>query len=127
TLLLSGASAGAIIRRSGRVVRATARVRRPRRRELEQETVPDLRLVEPAPPQPAASPVDVVTEFPDVVETAEPAPLLLDDPDSSDEDQTSLFDVGEAVAKDYRLPDRAILRHSPKGAGISADQNAKVA
>jgi DNA segregation ATPase FtsK/SpoIIIE, S-DNA-T family len=126
TLLLSGASAGAIIRRSGRAVRATARARRPRRQELEQETVPDLRLVDP-PPQPVAPPVNVVTEFPDVVETTEPAPLLLDDPDTSEADQTSLFDVGEAVSKDYRLPDRSILRNSPKGAGIAADQNAKVA
>jgi DNA segregation ATPase FtsK/SpoIIIE, S-DNA-T family len=128
TLLLSGASAGAIIRRSGRAVRATARTaRRPRRRELEDETVPDLRLVEPSPPQSVAPPVDVVNEFPDVVETTDPAPLLFEEPEPADADQTSLFDVGEAVAKDYRLPDRGILRNSPKGAGVSADQNAKVA
>ncbi len=130
TLLLTGASAGAIIRRSGRAVRATAR--RPRRQragpepDLELETVPDLRLVEQS-RDPVAPPVDAVNEFPDVVETTEPAPLLLDDPASREADQPSLFDVGEAVAKDYRLPDRAILRNSPKGAGASADQNAKVA
>jgi DNA segregation ATPase FtsK/SpoIIIE, S-DNA-T family len=55
-----------------------------------------------------------------------PTPLLLEDPES-EPDQTSLFDVGEAVAKDYRLPDRAILRHSPAGTGSSADQNARIA
>jgi S-DNA-T family DNA segregation ATPase FtsK/SpoIIIE len=130
TLLLTGASAGAIIRRSGRAVRATARARRRALEagpEPETEILPDLRLVEP-PPEPVAPPVDAVNEFPDVVETTEPAPLLLDDPDPAEEaDQPSLFDVGEAVAKDYRLPDRAILRNSPKGAGVSADQNAKVA
>jgi DNA segregation ATPase FtsK/SpoIIIE, S-DNA-T family len=129
TLLLSGASVGAIIRRSGRAVRATARARRRALEaapEPEAEILPDLRLVEP-PREPVAPPVDAVNEFPDVVETTEPAPLLLDDPDTSEADQPSLFDVGEAVAKDYRLPDRGILRNSPKGAGVSADQNVKVA
>src|SRR5205807_7614083 len=37
------------------------------------------------------------------------------------------FDVGEAKAKDYRLPDRKILRHSPAVSGNSADQNARTA
>src|SRR5581483_2657726 len=128
TLLLSGASAGAIIRRSGRAVRATARGRRRSRFEPDEESVPELRLVEPVTELlPPAPPVDAVNEFPDVVEADPPSPppLLLDP--QSEEEQPSLFDVGEAVAKDYRLPDRTILRNSPKGAGVSADQNAKVA
>ena len=126
TLLLTGASAGAILRRSGHAVRATARgARRPR---PELDPAADLRLVEP-PPQPHAPPVDAVNEFPDVVEADPPgpAPLLLDDPDTDDRDQPSLFHIGEAVSKDYRLPDREVLRSSPKGAGVSADQNAKIA
>ena len=61
-----------------------------------------------------------------MVEADAPPPLLLDDPET-EPDQASLFDVGEAVAKDYRLPDREILRRSPVGGGNSADQNAKVA
>jgi S-DNA-T family DNA segregation ATPase FtsK/SpoIIIE len=127
SLLLSGASAGAIIRRSSRAVRATAGAARRAR----AETMPDLRLVAPVDegrldPVPV---VDAVNEYPDVVSEADPpgpAPLLLDDPETAP-DQTSLFDVGEAVAKDYRLPDREILRRSPAGTGTSADQNARVA
>jgi DNA segregation ATPase FtsK/SpoIIIE, S-DNA-T family len=129
SLLLSGASAGAFIRRSGHAVRATAEAARRARTAL-PETMPDLRLVEPAEKQPEvhAPVLDAVNEFPDVVEADPPgpAPLLLGDPESTP-DQTSLFDVGEAVAKDYRLPDRAILRRSPAGGGNSADQNARVA
>jgi S-DNA-T family DNA segregation ATPase FtsK/SpoIIIE len=129
TLLLSGASAGALIRRSGSAVRATAEAAK--RARTAAVPMPDLRLVEPVEklrPEPHGSVLDAVNEFPDVVEPDPPgpAPLLLEDPESVP-DQTSLFDVGEAVAKDYRLPDRKILRHSPSGGGNSADQNARVA
>ena len=132
SLLLSGASAGAFIRRSGRAVRATAEAAKRARTPL-PETMPDLRLVEPVEKRPelrAAAPViDAVNEFPEVVDAeppGHPAPLLLEDRESAP-DQTSLFDVGEAVAKDYRLPDRAILRRSPAATGNTADQNARVA
>jgi S-DNA-T family DNA segregation ATPase FtsK/SpoIIIE len=128
-LLLSGASAGAFIRRSGRAVRATAEAARRARTAL-PETMPDLRLVEPDKlrPEPHAPVLDAVSEFPDVVDPDPPgpAPLLLEDPETAP-DQTSLFDVGEAVAKDYRLPDRKILRNSPAGGGNSAEQNTRVA
>src|SRR5947207_14276065 len=129
SLLLSGASAGAFIRRSGRAVRATAEAARRARTPL-PETMADLRLVEPTEPRPEthAPVIDAASEYPDVVEADPPgpAPLLLDDP-QSESDQTSLFDVGNAVSRDYRLPDRAILRRSPGGTGNSADQNARVA
>jgi S-DNA-T family DNA segregation ATPase FtsK/SpoIIIE len=128
SLLLTGASAGAIIRRSGHAVRARAGAAR-RSRERERPAA-ELRLVEPAAEEKTvvAPPVDAVNEFPDVVAEADPpgpVPLLLEDEPEEPEEQ-SLFDVG-APAKDYRLPDRTILRNSPKGAGASADQNAKVA
>ena len=129
-LLLSGASAGALIRRSGSAVRATAEAAKRARTAL-PETMPDLKLVEPVErprPELHAPVLDGVNEFPDVVEADPPgpAPLLLEDPETAP-DQTSLFDVGEAVTKDYRLPDRKILRHSPAVSGNSADQNARVA
>ena len=126
SLLLSGASAGAFIRRSGRAVRATAEAARRAR----TATMPDLRLVEPARehrPDPPAPVIDAVNEFPDVVEPDPPGPSPLLLGDESTPDQASLFDVGEAVAKDYRLPDRGILRRSPAGTGNSSDQNARVA
>jgi DNA segregation ATPase FtsK/SpoIIIE, S-DNA-T family len=126
TLLLTGASVGAIIRRSGHAVRRAGRAaRRPR-----AEPAPELRLVEradEAAAKPEAPPIDAVAEFPDVVAEAEPpAPLLLDDRESEPE-QESLFDVGAAVASEYRLPDRGILRRSPAANGTSADQSARVA
>jgi DNA segregation ATPase FtsK/SpoIIIE, S-DNA-T family len=126
TLLLTGASVGAIIRRSGHAVRRAGRAaRRPR-----AEPAPELRLVErvdEAEAKPEAPPIDAVAEFPDVVAEAEPpAPLLLDDRESQPE-QESLFDVGAAVASEYRLPDRVILRRSPAANGTSADQSARVA
>jgi S-DNA-T family DNA segregation ATPase FtsK/SpoIIIE len=126
TLLLTGASAGAIIRRSGHAVRRAGRAaRRPR-----PEPAPELRLVERVDEtevKPEAPPVDAVTAFPDVVAEAEPpAPLLLHDRESEPE-QDSLFDVTAAVSKEYRLPDRGILRRSPAANGASADQSARVA
>src|SRR5204863_1930995 len=129
-LLLTGASAGAVIRRSGHAaVRATAEAAR--RARTAAVPAAELRLVEPPldlRPEPHAPPIDAVNEFPDVVEpdSPGPTPLLLEDPESGP-DQTSLFDVGEAVTKDYRLPDRATLRHSPVGTGNSADPNARLA
>jgi DNA segregation ATPase FtsK/SpoIIIE, S-DNA-T family len=127
TLLLTGASAGAIIRRSGHAVkRAGSAARRAR-----PEPLPDLRLVaaaEEGKPELTAPLVNAVSEFPDVVEVDPPgpAPLLLDDPETAP-DQGSLFDAGPAAAKDYRLPDRQILRRSPARNGASADQSARVA
>ena len=129
SLLLTGASAGALIRRSGRAVRRAGTAARRAR----TTPAPDLRLVESVherkPDPPPAPPIDVVHEFPDVVGEADPpgpAPLLLAEPES-EPDQPSLFDVGESVNKDYRLPDREILRRSPGGPGTSADQSARVA
>ena len=129
TLLLTGASAGALIRRSGHAVRSRAGAAR-RSRDRERPAA-SLRLVDPVAEEEktvVAPPVDAVSEFPDVVAEPDPpgpVPLLMEEEPEEPEEQ-SLFDVG-APTKDYRLPDRGILRNSPKGAGTSADQNAKVA
>jgi DNA segregation ATPase FtsK/SpoIIIE, S-DNA-T family len=127
TLLVSGASAGAIIRRSGRAVRRAGTAAAARRART--ASMPDLRLVEPRDegrePLPAA-PIDAVDEFPDVVaDPPGPTPLLLEDP-STDPDQETLFDVGSKIGADYRLPDREILRHAPAATGSSADQSERV-
>src|SRR5919201_950678 len=73
SLLLTGASAGAIIPPSGPAVPATAGAARRAR----TATMPDLRLVEPvheAKPGPLPPPIDAVNEFPDVVEPDPPGP-----------------------------------------------------
>jgi DNA segregation ATPase FtsK/SpoIIIE, S-DNA-T family len=115
SLLLSGASAGALVRRSGHAVRR-AHVRARRAQPVfatEQAPVIPLRPHEP--------PVDVVHDFPDVVGENQPPPLLLE-PELDDPDQPSLFDVGTIEShQEYTLPDRGILRGSPRPSEVSGD------
>jgi S-DNA-T family DNA segregation ATPase FtsK/SpoIIIE len=121
-LLVTGASAGAIIRRSGHVVHHAAR-------RSFQRAAPPLRVIEGdravGPAKPQAPPIDVVNEFPDLVSETEPPPLLVQ-PDPEPE-ETSLFDVTSEPAADYRLPDRDLLRRSPPGGGPNGDQTARIA
>ncbi|MBA3733905.1 MAG: DNA translocase FtsK [Actinobacteria bacterium] len=116
-LLLSGASAGALVRRSGHAVRRAhdrARRARPEDDEVVPAAVIPLRSLEP--------PVDVVHDFPDVVGENQPQPLLIEPVSTEDPDQTSLFDVGEIAAhEEYTLPDRAILRRSSTANEVSSD------
>ena len=73
-LLLSGASAGALLRRSGHAVRRAARRPAPKPKPVAAAPPP------PAPALPATPPVDAVHDFPDVVgETLEPPPLLVEE------------------------------------------------
>src|SRR5262245_18652712 len=124
-LLVSGASAGAIIRRSGRAVHHAAR-------RSFQRTAPPLRVIEGEralqPAKPQAPPIDVVSEFPDLVSETQPAPLLVDTAaDAGEPDESSLFDVTSEPAGDYRLPDRDLLRTSPPGGGPNGEHAARVA
>jgi len=119
-LLLSGASAGALVRRSGHAVRrAHTKARRARRYEPAVSAAPVIPLRQQEPP------VDAVHEFPDVVgsETHQPAPLLVrPEIEEDDPDQPSLFDVASMEhVKEYRLPDREILHRSPPANELSAD------
>ena len=109
-LLLSGASAGALLRGSGRAVRSAARTR-PR---TTRTTIP-LRAPAPstatAPPEPHEPPVDVLHDYPDVVGES---PLLVHD---LTEEQTELtvpagFEDTLESHSDYELPDRTLLRRS---------------
>jgi DNA segregation ATPase FtsK/SpoIIIE, S-DNA-T family len=125
-LLVSGASAGAFLRRSGHAMRSAAR-RRPARREA--PLAPP--IPEPAPMFASAPPpVDGVQEFPDVVQ---PGPLLVLDPEPEPEPedpaQTSLFDVTDSDGEEtvYTLPDRSVLRRSKPAAKGTAESSARVA
>lgn len=103
-LLLSGASAGALLRGSGRAVRSAARNR-------PQRTAPAAR---PAPQpvlEPHEPPVDVLHDYPDVI--GEAPPLVHD----LEEEQTELnvpaiFEDTLESHSDYELPDRTLLRRS---------------
>src|SRR5947208_8153566 len=115
-LLLSGASAGALVRRSGHAVRrAHTRARRALPLEdLEPAPVIPLRAHEP--------PVDVVHDFPDVIGDTQPPPLLIEPVSTEDPDQPSLFDVGTIEThEEYQLPDRGILRRSSAASEVSGD------
>ncbi|MDX6414508.1 MAG: segregation ATPase FtsK/SpoIIIE, family [Gaiellaceae bacterium] len=117
SLLLSGASAGALVRRSGHAVRRAhdrARRARPIETHIEPAAVIPLRAAEP--------PVDVVHDFPDVIGDGQPSPLLIEPVSTEDPDQPSLFDVGElAEHEEYTLPDRAILRRSSSANEVAVD------
>lgn len=126
-LLVSGASVGAFLRRSGHAMKSAAR-RRPARREAPapapaERPEPVLATVTP--------PVDGVQEFPDVVA---PAPLLVvhpeseEEPEPHNESQTSLFDVtGTGDDTVYTLPDAGVLRRSKAVAKGTAESSARIA
>ncbi|HUJ56416.1 MAG TPA: DNA translocase FtsK [Gaiellaceae bacterium] len=132
SLLLSGASLGAILRRSGHGIHLAARKARERRPRREEETA----WPEPEPlraPLVHAPPVDGATAYPDVVGDAhgptvalEPPPLH-SEPAPLVEEPPTLFDdvTSENVA--YELPDAGVLRTSPQGGGSSGEASARVA
>jgi DNA segregation ATPase FtsK/SpoIIIE, S-DNA-T family len=143
-LLLTGASVGAILRRSHHAVRVVGRsAQASARRRLERPTPEPSNTVlqsqetsglESAlvggPPPPL---VDVVEDYPDLVSSEEnayePVPPLVDTAESElvDETQGSLFDVAEAPPPEYRLPERAILRRSKAASNSSQEQGARTA
>jgi DNA segregation ATPase FtsK/SpoIIIE, S-DNA-T family len=135
-LLLSGASLGALLRRSGHAIR---RAGGSARRSLERPVRPALAAVEPPAPlrmEPHAPPVDAEHAYPDVVSEREPEaiappPLLLeerqDDGEAGGEPQGALFELPPPRQNDYRLPDRGVLRRSRGTTGAGAEANERTA
>jgi DNA segregation ATPase FtsK/SpoIIIE, S-DNA-T family len=117
-LLLSGASYGALLRRSHHAVRRAVE-RRPEKAARAPKPV-----AEPPPALVAhhEPPVDVEHDYPDVVSDglSQPPPLLVDEPT----EEAALFDAPAPAAGDYTLPDRSVLKTSPPAAasGEKADQ-----
>jgi S-DNA-T family DNA segregation ATPase FtsK/SpoIIIE len=134
-LLVTGASTGAILRRSGHAVRlagsaARRTLERPERRFGDEDA--------PTAPPPAArrqGPVDGVQEFPDVIGpppsvAPEPPPEPVSSETVEPEAETAdtiLPLAAPAVASDYRLPDRALLKASPPARGDAAETSARTA
>ncbi|MGH3072176.1 MAG: DNA translocase FtsK, partial [Gaiellaceae bacterium] len=118
-LLLSGASYGALLRRSHRAVRRA--VARP-------EKVTDGHKVLAPPPtlaQHHEPPVDVVHDYPDVIsEGLSEPPLML--ADEVTEEQTALFDIPRAE-NEYVLPDRSVLKTSPAAAASTQKTDQRTA
>jgi S-DNA-T family DNA segregation ATPase FtsK/SpoIIIE len=122
-LLLTGASVGAIVRRSHGAVLSVRRRAAERRETTLAEVIPLETVRAPAPPL-----VDGVHDYPDLTEqTVEPA-LLVTEPEEPWEDtQPSLFDPSEIATEAYRLPDRTLLRHSNQTGGASAEASTRIA
>ena len=131
SLLLSGASLGAMLRRSGRGLHHAARRARTRPRE-DTAAWPEPQSVRPAPS--LMPPVDAVSAFPDVVgesappphASSQPAPLQTEPP-ALFEDPPTLFDEVTSENAEYRLPDAGVLRISPEHGDESGETAARVA
>jgi S-DNA-T family DNA segregation ATPase FtsK/SpoIIIE len=137
-LLLSGASLGALLRRSGHGVRrvaAKAKERRPRPRPRRErwETPPTT-----ARPRVTATRrgnfVDAEEAYPDVVSNEQPQPVALApsplfsvEPGPLVADPPTLFDDVTVEHPEYRLPDSAVLRHSPPKEAAAGETSARVA
>jgi DNA segregation ATPase FtsK/SpoIIIE, S-DNA-T family len=128
-LLFTGASLGAILRRTGHVlVRHTReRVRRPVR-EPRDEPVAH-RAPEPLSDSISVGPPPVLymqeldeDDAPDEA-TLEPEPAAFGEPDS----QERLFEPPVPLLADYKLPERTLLRVSKPGSGPSGEANQRVA
>ncbi|HEX4745579.1 MAG TPA: DNA translocase FtsK 4TM domain-containing protein [Gaiellaceae bacterium] len=132
-LLVTGASTGAILRRTGHVVRraGTGARRAFEWPSSESQTADD--VVTAAAPIAATqhAVLDGAEAYPDVVGPAvrsEEALLVADDlePDRDPESVESVFETTPGHAE-YRLPDRSLLRTSPAGVTAKGDTGAKTA
>jgi DNA segregation ATPase FtsK/SpoIIIE, S-DNA-T family len=121
-MLLSGASLGAMLRRSHHQVRQAAT--RARRAKPAPAAVPE-RAPKPKKTQPV---VDAEEAYPDVVtEAAAPSPLMSFEPEPLVVHQEHLFEDITAEHAEYRLPDRDVLHRSPERAGATEESSARVA
>jgi DNA segregation ATPase FtsK/SpoIIIE, S-DNA-T family len=134
-LLVTGASTGAILRRTGHAVRrAGSGARRAFEwPSSESQTAEDVDPHEPAPAQAVADThphlLDGAEAYPDVVgastESQEAALLVTQEPDEL-ESVESVFETSPEHSE-YRLPDRTLLRPSPAGSTAKGDTSAKTA
>ena len=138
-LLLTGASAGALLRRSGHALRtagtnARRTLERPARAAGEVEEGEDPYATPPPRIRRNSPPVDAEHDFPDVVssESAGPPPLLVHEPEApnlvAETEQAPLpFDPPTREHADYRLPERSALRRSKPSDGAADRDGARVA
>jgi S-DNA-T family DNA segregation ATPase FtsK/SpoIIIE len=135
-LLVTGASTGAILRRTGHAVRrAGSGARRAFEwPSSESQTAEDVDVHAPAPARAVVSNqphlLDGAEAYPDVVgataESQEAALLIAGEADDELESVESVFETSSEHAE-YRLPDRTLLRPSPAGTTSKADTSAKTA
>ncbi len=140
-LLVTGASAGALLRRSGHAVRQAGSAARRSIESIEWADWGDTDSPSDGVEAPAralrapAVPVDGVEAYPDVLASgplsAEPPPLLAPEADPEDEstedDAAALAFDAPAAGAAYRLPERSLLKASPPTRADSADVSARTA
>ena len=132
-LLVSGASTGAILRRTGHVVRqaGTGARRAFEWPSSESETAEDLDLPEPAAVAARQHQLlDGAEAYPDLVgpstRSEERIQLVPDEPEPDLASVESVFETS-AEHSAYRLPERSLLRASPAAAASNSDAGAKTA
>jgi S-DNA-T family DNA segregation ATPase FtsK/SpoIIIE len=119
-LLLTGASAGALLRRGATAARRSLDRALPEVMEEPPELISTANARAPL--------VDAASAYPDVVGMAEPAPLIpFPEPDTQESvEQASLFNASPAV-QDYRLPDRSLLRSSGTKGNATPEASGQIA
>jgi DNA segregation ATPase FtsK/SpoIIIE, S-DNA-T family len=136
-LLVTGASAGALLRRSGHAVRQASTAARRSLEGIEWADWSDSESHVDGPAQEVGTgrkrtPVNGVEAFPDVVAdgplSLEPPPLLPPEPaeETTGEDNGLAFD-SPAGTTEYRLPDRTLLKASPPARGDASDVSERTA
>ncbi|HUY72080.1 MAG TPA: DNA translocase FtsK, partial [Gaiellaceae bacterium] len=131
-LFLTGASLGALVRRSGNAVReASTRVRQERAaRPSRPVAEPAHELISFHPLEKVEAPVDAVQDYPDIVSTTPPTllpELGFGSDDPTEDTQTALFATDATPPPAYRLPDRSVLKKSAPGTGPNAAANRRTA
>ncbi len=129
-LFLTGASLGAIVRRSGHAVKnASTRVRRERAPGPPSLPEPSLDPPSFTPIPKHEAPGDAVHDYPDLVSTAPPILLapMSEAVDPTEDTQTSLFEAGREPRPEYRLPDPSLLHRSAPGTGPNAEASRRTA
>jgi DNA segregation ATPase FtsK/SpoIIIE, S-DNA-T family len=115
-LLVSGASAGALLRRSGTAVRRAGSAARRTLETLEPRPSRDDEPAAAPVPLRSVRPVDGAEDFPDLISaaSAEAPPQFVDTDEGPTEENTvdAPFDTAPARSA-YRLPDRGVLKTSP--------------
>ena len=119
SLLLSGASLGAILRRTGHQVHQRVRKQRPRIQPIETWDDPT-----PIPEKPKPKPVDAEQAYPDVLA---PSPLLSVEPELLVVHQEQLFEDITREHAEYTLPDRSVLHVSQVRDEDTHETSARVA
>ena len=130
-LLVTGASTGALLRRTGHVMkRAGSGAKRAFEwPSSESQTAEDVDERESQPVTAQHRLLDGAEAYPDVVGPSLPSaesPLVAEEPEPELESVESAFETS-SEHREYRLPDRSLLRASPAGAAAKSDSSAKTA